>query len=73
MGYLMYYLFDSQEHFAEWHANLKATLGYPLEDGITTEYTKLLTKDNGELYAFVDEELAAGLTQTEKPADKAKK
>lgn len=66
----MYYSFNSVEDFDLWHENIKQELGYPLKDGITTEYTELLTKDDGELYAFVDDELAAGLTQTEKPADK---
>lgn len=67
---MMFYLFRSVEHFNLWHENIKQELGYPLNDGITTEYTELLTKDDGELYAFVDDELAVGLTPTEKPADK---
>lgn len=68
----MFYLFNSVEHFNLWHENIKKQLGYPLNDGITTEYTELLTKDDGELYAWVDEEYANGLQQTTKPADKPK-
>ena len=66
----MYYKFESQEHFNLWHNNLKEQLGYPLNDGITTNYTELLTKDNGELYAFVDEQYSNGLEITTKQDDK---
>ncbi len=65
----MYYKFDSVEDFDAWHNNIKEELGYPLEDGITTEYTELHTKTDGELYAFVDDELATGLIATDKPTD----
>jgi len=68
----MWYKFDSTEQFNTWHEQIKTLLGIPLPDGITTEYTELLTKDDGELYAWVDEEYANGLQQTTKPADKPK-
>lgn len=66
----MFYKFESREQFDNWHNNIKEQLGYPLADGITVEYTELLQKDNGELFAFVDDELADGLIVTDKPADK---
>lgn len=68
----MYYKFNSQEHFNIWHEQIKTLLGIPLPDGITTFYTELLTKDNGELYAFVEEQYADGLEITTKPEDKPK-
>ena len=69
----MFYEFDSKEHFDQWHNQLKIELGYPLEDGITTEYTKLEVKENGQFYAFVDEIHATGLIQTDRAAQKEKK
>lgn len=69
----MYYTFNSQEEFDIWHSNLMDQLGYPKADGITTQYTKLEIKTNGELYAFVDEIYAEGLSVTDKPQDKPKK
>jgi len=68
----MWYKFNSQEHFNTWHEQIKTQLGIPLPDGITTSYTNLLVKDNGELYAFVEDKYAQGLEQTDKPLDKPK-
>lgn len=67
---MMFYKFDSVEEFDLWHKNIKMKLGYPLNDGITTAYTELLTKDDGELYAFVDDEYAQGLLPTNPPSFK---
>jgi hypothetical protein len=68
--YKMYYSFISQEHFDSWHTVIKEQLGIPMADGITIAYTELLQKDDGELYAYVDEEFAEGLTATTPPPDK---
>ena len=63
----MFYIFTSQEHFDTWHSVIKEQLAIPMADGITTAYTELLTKDDGELYAYVDEQYAEGLTPTTPP------
>ena len=68
----MWYKFDSVEHFDSWHNLIKEQLGIPMADGITTAYTDLLTRDNGELFAWVDEQYAEGLTPTDGPANKPK-
>ena len=66
----MWYKFNSIEEFDAWHTAIKNQLGIPLPDGISIAYTDLLTRDNGELFAWVDEQYAQGLTPTDAPADK---
>lgn len=63
----MYYKFDSVEHFKIWHEEIKIKLGIPKPDGITTEYTDLLERE-GQLFAFIDDELSDGLTVYELPS-----
>ena len=63
----MWALFDSQETFDQWHNAVKDSLNYPLDDGITTDYTRLLTQSDGRLIAWVDEEYSENLQQTNPP------
>ena len=63
----MWALFNSQEEFDTWHNALKVALNYPLNDGITTDYTKLLPQSDGRLVAWVDAEYAEGLEETNPP------
>lgn len=62
----MFYKFDSIEQFDDWHSEIKIQLGIPKPDGITTKYTDLLEKE-GQLFAFVDDELANGLNPYDLP------
>jgi len=64
---IMWYKFDSLEHFETWHNQIKTQLGIPMDDGITVNYTELMTRANGELFAYVDEPYAEGLTLTNRP------
>ena len=63
----MWVLFADQQEFDAWHEPIKVALGLPFDDGITTEYTKLVTSFDGRLVAWVDDDLATGLTETVEP------
>lgn len=63
----MWALFDSEEEFRLWHEPIKVALGLPFDDGITTEYTKLVTSFDGRLVAWVDDDFTVGLTETAPP------
>ena len=61
MGILMYYKFNSLEHFNEWHEQIKSDLGLPLDDGITINYTEPIVTEENEIIAFSDEQYATNL------------
>lgn len=74
---MAWYSFASKSDFKTWHENIKVTLGLPKLsvniDGdevlpMVTDYTTLIESfGDNRLVAWVDDELAEGLTQTEKP------
>lgn len=51
--------FNSQEDFDNWHSEVKTSLGMPRSDGVTTEYTKLITLSDSTLGCKVDESYEA--------------
>ena len=64
MGCLMYYQWNSEEDFNDWHNALCLELGYPeIVDGkvITDSYTKGF-EFQGVFIAYVDGQYAGGLT-----------
>lgn len=78
MGSVMpWYRFDSEEEFTTWHEEVKQRLGYPLpsrnSDGeivgepYTTDYTTVIKISDSDWRAFVEENHAQGLTESEEP------
>lgn len=57
----MWARFESLEDFNIWHDEIKAILGIPLPDGITTEYTTAHLMSDGSYSAWVEEIHADGL------------
>lgn len=71
----MHYKWESEEAFEAWHSVVKKALGIPhpnrnnktgdvdINAAWTTEYTRLQTDDNGVLFAKVEDQIAAHLTE----------
>lgn len=71
----MYYSWETEEAFEAWHSTAKAALGIPrasrnfktgdvdISAAWTVEYTQLKTDDNGVLFAKVEDEVAANLSE----------
>lgn len=64
---MKYYVFNSQEEFDQWHTQIKQMLGFPLADGISTEYTVLQQHHTGALCAQIEEQYSNGLQEITPP------